>query len=1035
MHLVSAKRSFFVKSLPLIFRYNKLCLNKSCVRYMNEKLFLVCALLLVGISASAMNHPLLEKYCFDCHDSETQKGDVRLDNLNSLKLQDRLDMLNRAQEQIYIGEMPPRKKKKQPSEDQRQEMIDIITVALKKHNASKLEEKLRRPEFGNYVKHEKLFSGQYTDLSAFTPDRRWLISEFIFNERINRIIDLKSTKTIDKKRQSVFGSSKRKVNITNPFLLPTNTGVRYYANETLNGGHLLTMITNAKELADYMSYQSKRNRNYIPAVTKIMELENSHNATLEKRAKFLEVHIEGILRQIYGKEHEELLPKFEPVIIPPPAKSKDGKAVKKAAFHAANPGRYEMPYIYKGLKLYLKEGLTEEEAIVRCEKDWFYAGHSSRKIQARVTFMKGYMADIKKHMNSGHNKRVQPDIYKPLNESELKVYQSAIQKHRRQGDRYNQIIDRCLAQWEAEFKEQRIQAGPPDVITVKDLVDQLFVKIFERHPNPEELSKYSKLTSSYIQELGNLAAIEKLIQTLILRSEFVYRYEFGSSGEDQHGRRMMSPRDASYALAYALTDSSPDKELLKAVEEGRLNTREDYRREVERMLKNRSQYYVIDEAVDSNDVPSITNLPVRKLRFFREFFGYPKMLTIFKDNIRFGSNYDRVKTRLVAEADMLVEHILKKDKNVFEDLLTTEEFYVYHSGDNEAVKEASDRIRRIYDYFKDKGWENFKSAEDLAPHADFINEVKMRGIDTKRLKKDRRYNPLRAFQTAMKSFTQRLSKGQKAAAPYPSFPAHGFSNAYTRTGGRLSGPEVGKFFNVDFGNWDYPTTQPTKIPHRKGMLTHPAWLIAHAQNTETDPVIRGKWVREKLLAGTLPDVPITVEAVVPEDHHKTLRMRHQDVTEKPECWKCHERMNPLGYAFEIYDDFGVYRTEESIEHPENLIKKAKEKQPIEVDGRAVYKTLPVNSKSYLDGTGDPKLDGDVDDAIDMAGRLSKSVRVRQSIIRHAFRYFMGRNEALSDSKTLIDADNAYVKSGGSFDAVIISLLSSDSFIYRKAVKE
>ena len=57
--------------------------------------------------------------------------------------------------------------------------------------------------------------------------------------------------------------------------------------------------------------------------------------------------------------------------------------------------------------------------------------------------------------------------------------------------------------------------------------------------------------------------------------------------------------------------------------------------------------------------------------------------------------------------------------------------------------------------------------------------------------------------------------------------------------------------------------------------------------------------------------------------------------------------------------------------------------------------------------------------------------MRQSIIRHAFRFYMGRNEMLSDSQTLIDADHSYVKSGGSFKAVIISLLTSDSFIYRK----
>ena len=96
-----------------------------------------------------------------------------------------------------------------------------------------------------------------------------------------------------------------------------------------------------------------------------------------------------------------------------------------------------------------------------------------------------------------------------------------------------------------------------------------------------------------------------------------------------------------------------------------------------------------------------------------------------------------------------------------------------------------------------------------------------------------------------------------------------------------------------------------------------------------------------------------------------------------------------------------------------------------------YKTLPVDSRGALHGTGDPKLDGEVKDASDLIDRLAKSTRVRQSIIRHAFRFYMGRNEMLSDSRTLINADKAYVSSGGSFKAVIVSLLTSDSFIYRK----
>jgi hypothetical protein len=248
----------------------------------------------------------------------------------------------------------------------------------------------------------------------------------------------------------------------------------------------------------------------------------------------------------------------------------------------------------------------------------------------------------------------------------------------------------------------------------------------------------------------------------------------------------------------------------------------------------------------------------------------------------------------------------------------------------------------------------------------------------------------------------------------------------------MQGPEVARMFNIDLTDWDYPTQQPAKLQNRKGILTHPAWLISFAANTETDPIHRGIWVQEKLLAGTIPDVPITVDAVIPENPHKTLRQRLDDKTNNDYCMRCHVKINPLGIPFEIYDDFGRYRTEERLEYPENLIEKVKDKGEPHEDLRDIYKTLPVNAEGYLEGTGDSALDGEVDDALDLIDRLAQSERVRQSIIRHAFRYFLGRNETLNDSKTLIDADRAYVASGGSFDEVIVALLTSDSFLYRKA---
>ena len=49
---------------------------------------------------------LMANYCFDCHDDETKKGEVRLDNLATLALKDRLDLLNRVQEQSSSRRCP-----------------------------------------------------------------------------------------------------------------------------------------------------------------------------------------------------------------------------------------------------------------------------------------------------------------------------------------------------------------------------------------------------------------------------------------------------------------------------------------------------------------------------------------------------------------------------------------------------------------------------------------------------------------------------------------------------------------------------------------------------------------------------------------------------------------------------------------------------------------------------------------------------------------------------------------------------------------
>jgi len=90
----------------------------------------------------------------------------------------------------------------------------------------------------------------------------------------------------------------------------------------------------------------------------------------------------------------------------------------------------------------------------------------------------------------------------------------------------------------------------------------------------------------------------------------------------------------------------------------------------------------------------------------------------------------------------------------------------------------------------------------------------------------------------------------------------------------------------------------------------------------------------------------------------------------------------------------------------------------------------LDTKGLVYASGDPKLDGPVSNAADMIRKLANSERVRQVFIRHVFRYYLGRNETPGDAVTLHEADKIYVKSGGSFKALLVSLLTSESFLYR-----
>lgn len=243
-------------------------------------------------------------------------------------------------------------------------------------------------------------------------------------------------------------------------------------------------------------------------------------------------------------------------------------------------------------------------------------------------------------------------------------------------------------------------------------------------------------------------------------------------------------------------------------------------------------------------------------------------------------------------------------------------------------------------------------------------------------------------------FAQRRADAAKAKGVAP--PTHPF-------GDRNGKNQMFRHYNFEPEQWSTEMPLTLAADQRAGILTQPSWLIAHSANTENHAIHRGKWIRERLLGGVVPDVPITVEAKLPDEPQSTLRERMR-VTRVEYCAKCHTLMDPLGLPFEVFDHFGQFRTTEL--------------------------NRPVDSSGEIRASGEAQLDGPVTDALDLIRKLAESKRVEQVFVRHAFRFWMGRNETLDDGPTLQAAHQAYVHSQGSMKALIASLLTSDSFLYR-----
>jgi hypothetical protein len=824
--------------------------------------------------------PFLEQHCFDCHDNDTQKGDLNLSELTAV------DETNAATwksvwAQIALEEMPPKNKTQPPVIDRlhfSDWIIGELQAAMKDKGGFQAH---KDPKKANFVDHDLLF-GKLPDGIQLTPTsspaRIWRVTPQEHITRLNELIN------------------------TEPKYDPANPGLRTHGDAvpTNHGG----------ELKLYFG-------------------------------------VDNILSVVGGTVAYATAVKSVPVVLSSARKT--------------------------GLKNYPD----------------FYTVNS-----AEATQILGKAEDILQFMAYGPLSLVgmkeqitdDPKTYDKVKPpGDLRGLPTAIV--------YSTKVLRPLTPVYDLMKA-------PDVTdeSLRAAVDYLFEVLTFRPPNKAESDSYLQVVKDSIAKVGKEDGVFMGLSSIFLDRDALFRPELVENGKpDEHGRVMLQDWELGLAVNHALRYLKPDEPLRRAIIDGRMKTRDDVQREVTRML-----------ADDSIRKPRI-------LQFFRDYFDYDLAGYICKDAKALaatgvsnrGTNHYTAMFDAAASTDRLIELILQEDKDVLKELLTTQR----------VVATRADAT-----YFGTQRTQEEQAAAKATKQAADAQQAMEQAKE-----QEAKLQAIKAIKTEIAALEAQLKNNPGDQAPQRSLvrqrrllAAAEKTNDNTKKarkqGGEnmdvapapLEGPAtLARVSRPSFGSG---SLKPERIlatapeGQRLGILTHPAWLVSQSDAMDNHAIHRGIWIRERLLGGGIPDVPITVDAQLPAEPENTLRERMR-VTKAEYCWTCHQKMDPLGLPFEMYNHAGLFRTTEL--------------------GK------PVNTTGEIIASGESTLDGPVANALEIITKLANSQRVEQVFVRHAFRFWMGRNETLNDAPILQAAHAAYRNNGGSMKALITSLLTSDAFLYRK----
>tara|TARA_R110002049_G_scaffold2750_2_gene21483 strand:- start:273257 stop:275254 length:1998 start_codon:yes stop_codon:yes gene_type:complete len=185
--------------------------------------------------------------------------------------------------------------------------------------------------------------------------------------------------------------------------------------------------------------------------------------------------------------------------------------------------------------------------------------------------------------------------------------------------------------------------------------------------------------------------------------------------------------------------------------------------------------------------------------------------------------------------------------------------------------------------------------------------------------------------------------------------------------------------------------------YRGGILTMPGVLAMNR-----GPILRGTWVLERILGDELPDPPANVGQVEPNrrGENLTFRQRFEQHRRNNSCAVCHNKIDPLGFALQAFDDNGHYRL--TSDNPQKK--------------RAPKKSDYIDDPAELDTSG--KLpSGETFAGIEQLKQIlatSQREAVVRNIVQRTMAYAYGRKLTVDDAAVVRSITQKMIETNGSW---------------------